>query len=638
MQRVGIFTLFVVIALFAQSPIGLDSIKAVNHFNDVVQWYESGPVLSLNWFDDTATYSTAFKLKKEYQRDQIKATTPLSLQGGYRYYMRDFDIEPDEVEVNSKLSLGLQYRFLRGGLATKKNALQTIEEELKSDSLQWSDDQSVHVYNAWRYVIRKNCNARLYELYELYALFLESYKSVAAKHYFDKKMSKEHYEEVLTLKEESEILLNILKGSQSENALSLPLLSLVAEKCTLNYKSTSSSQYLKSRYIDRIALNATLTGEVYPRYEDSRGNLIAGLHFSMPLESVKKVENSHAKRLSQYDKRTQEHDLNRRKQMLELQLAEYHAAAADLSRVQSRVERRKKFVEKEFFNISYFEATPDFLALYNAVDLYTRSLIQLVEQKRRTMLKIVTIAEITGMKSVEQITEKQKERRKETLYVRKGNRSMYLWKRAFDNTSILYLKKFCHLRQIDRLYLSASRFSTSGKKIEALKESGLNVIPLFSENSWALKEKHEKALKKISNIADSVEEIHLDIEPHALEGWRDNNYEILDEFILLLQRIRGVYKGRISLSLPAIYPQNYYKKMYIHVDRIEYMIYGKSATNTFAKLESIVIGAPEYSLAVRISDFEDENNLEQFVDTLIKKGVKDFTLFDYESYKEMVSK
>lgn len=638
MHKVGIFTFVVVLLLCAEPLIPLDSIDGIAHFNKLKLWFHETKSIPLEIESVDAQYMTEYRIQKEYERALLDAETPITMNSSLRYYMRDYDPDPSRDEINSKFSLGLQYRFLKNGLVDKKRKLETINVQLVEDSLLWAAKVTSRKYDAYRYEVILSAQDRVYELQVQYVAFLKSYVDLAKRHYFNKKLAKEKYEELLQLYEENKLLTELMQKRSTHEAASLPILVLKKELHSYENRSKSTTKEYQKRYREKISLNASIAGEIYPRYDDAIGNLVAGVQLSLPIAPVKKVNTSFDKRMKSFEKeQTKAAEHNARIEWERVQ-SEYYDAAADLARLLARESKRNLAVEREYFNITHFETTPDFLSIYRQIDTYFRAVGDLIELKKRVLLKLIRIAEMNESSDLLEIAEKRAQETTVADLVRNGERSLYLWRRSFDAITPQYLSKFCHLRNISRIYVSASRYKKSDPTIVSLEKSGLEIMPLYSENSWAKTEKHEKALQRIASLTKETKEIHLDVEPHALDNWRDNDYELLKEFVELLRKIRASYSGTISVSIPGIYPETYYPEIYQHVDRVEFMIYGKSKERTIEKLSQIIDTSITTSLAVRATDFANEQEMETFAEYALEQGVKHITLFDFASYRELVSK
>lgn len=638
LKEIGIFTTVVIVIASAESKISWDSIGGISHFKRLNVWHEETPRLSLEWKDKEDVYYSDYKLQKEYEKDLVGNSTPLTLQGSARYYMRDFDPDPTRDDINSKVSLGVQYRFLKGGLLSKSRKISTISRQLLQDSLLWVKKSEKEQYQQWRYQVASVANSRTYELQKRYTDFLKQYVAVVKKHYFNKKTTKERYEEISQLYHESRLLVELLESEKRVTSLALPLFYLKSSLSAVDTTTTDSLSFNTKTYGEMISLNASVAAEFYPRYDEAQGNLVAALQVSLPVAAIKKSNKSHENRVAHYASQISSRDIMERKEHFKRALVAYQEAASDFARISARIEKRKSAVEKEYFNITHFESTPDFLTLYRKIDVYYRSLFDHIEVKEKMLLKLITIAELHRSRDIMDIAESRTSKAAFTEMVRSGNRSLYVWKRAFDDTPPQFLIQFCVLRNIKRIYVSASRYTENSPAIKVLKSAGLVIIPLYSENSWSLTHKHERALERISALPDETQEIHLDIEPHALDNWREDEYQKLKEYVLLLSKIRKGFKGNISVSIPAIYPIEMYPEIYKYVDRVEFMIYGKSSSQTVQKLKQLYSSSIPTSLAVRTTDFENELAMEAFIEKVIAHGITNITLFDFGSYRELVTK
>lgn len=275
-----------------------------------------------------------------------------------------------------------------------------------------------------------------------------------------------------------------------------------------------------------------------------------------------------------------------------------------------------------------------FINLY--VDIHQVD-FDILETKQRLFLKALDIFTRAG---IDNISEYIKNYDLQELNVRSGKRGVYIWSNSFGEYDNDIIFDFLDIKSIGNISLSYSKNNDMQKFENFIKNANHNVWLLISSHSWLEKENYSKVKKELQRIEKypNIQGIDIDIEPHQRDDWRANDYHELRNYIELLRLIRQNFDKKINITLPYFYPRIYLEEIAQYCDRISVMIYGKTNFDFIQrKLQNFDFLAPQkVSIALRMSDFINELELE----TLIEKIIKDtdyskFYLQDLNSLFEL---
>ena len=271
---------------------------------------------------------------------------------------------------------------------------------------------------------------------------------------------------------------------------------------------------------------------------------------------------------------------------------------------------------------------------------------------------------------------------------RSGMRSIYMWSKTFNAHPNDFLMSFLQAKGIRSVLLSA------GKKVDkdklraftvAAKAAGIRIEMLFSDNDWLKPDHYATALGKITSLTASkqfvsidageqyqkpqlkrrhlglqslggnavhlkttpesqsvatskmrlrtgIGMIHLDIEPHSVAEYKGKPGKIQSVYLGLLRYLRSHLPKamRMSVSLPAHWKAQDYKRIARLVDHIFIMDYGSAEPDRILRrLKAAREAIPDYklTLAIRASDFSSERQMERVFDTIMHQtGIRRFAI------------
>jgi hypothetical protein len=224
------------------------------------------------------------------------------------------------------------------------------------------------------------------------------------------------------------------------------------------------------------------------------------------------------------------------------------------------------------------------------------------------------------------------------------NRSMYIWSKVWMDKNVTEIITNVRVWNIQKLLVSAggseSHFAQFKQLVTMAERNELKCDLLIGNNRWLssnITVKLDSVWNKISELP--IEGIHLDLEVHTFDGFKDSP----DAFYLLfINRIREasafckIHNLRLEVSVPLTYPAEILQELEMLCDEIVVMAYEtkgpKQIQNRIA--EELIIGKGKISVALRAKDYISKASMEtDFRELKELLNVKNIVLHDYQTYK-----
>jgi hypothetical protein len=227
-----------------------------------------------------------------------------------------------------------------------------------------------------------------------------------------------------------------------------------------------------------------------------------------------------------------------------------------------------------------------------------------------------------------------------------NKRTMYVWSKAWMDKSATEIITNVRIWNIQKLLVSAggseSHFAQFRELVTMAERNELKCDLLIGNNRWLssnISVKLDSVWNKISELP--IEGIHLDIEVHTFDGFKDSPEAF---YLLYINRIREasafckIHNLRLEVSVPLTYPAEILQELEMLCDEIVVMAYEtkgpKQIQNRIA--EELVIGKEKISVALRGKDYISKSSMEtdfREIKELLK--VKNVVLHDYQTYKAL---
>jgi hypothetical protein len=230
--------------------------------------------------------------------------------------------------------------------------------------------------------------------------------------------------------------------------------------------------------------------------------------------------------------------------------------------------------------------------------------------------------------------------RDEEYRARTGKRMVYLWSPGFNNTPNAQIIEFMRAKGVSTLALSAGKKTNRGKMkafLRAAHSRELKVEAITGSNNWIFPRNHKKAATQSAIIAEMTGNIHLDIEPHTMDGYHQNREEYLDNYINMLDQVSKATMGHtLSIAVPMHWPAEYYSKAVNYAGKIYIMAYGTNDVEKLvSRLNTSVQNLPKSKITIvlRIQDFNNEWEMEKMFDALsYRLGIQQFGIHQFREY------
>ena len=137
-----------------------------------------------------------------------------------------------------------------------------------------------------------------------------------------------------------------------------------------------------------------------------------------------------------------------------------------------------------------------------------------------------------------------------------------------------------------------------------------------------------------------IKGIHLDIEPHTFDDFKENKEAYFEKYTALLQKAKTyavANKLELSVSIPLHYPEDVLKTIFNLCDKVYLMAYENVTVEHIVKktAEEMALGKDKVVLALRTKDFE---NREQMDAHFTKLGFTKICYHDFDYLREFDNK
>jgi predicted RNase H-related nuclease YkuK (DUF458 family) len=221
-----------------------------------------------------------------------------------------------------------------------------------------------------------------------------------------------------------------------------------------------------------------------------------------------------------------------------------------------------------------------------------------------------------------------------------ANNSVYIWSKSFNSYANCEIIKFLKQHNINTALVSVSNNTDILKLSDFLsnaKQNNIKVEFLIGDNSWIYEDKIYKINIKLKLLETfNNYNIHLDIEPQAIQSLKHDREKYLKMYIEMLKYIHIYYpRYNISISIPTFYPVEYVKQISQYVDKIYLMAY---EYKKLSQLEKRIKKYDEFKsqlvIAFNCKDFT-KDSLQESINFVKSLGYKDIAFHSFKTLKEL---
>lgn len=223
--------------------------------------------------------------------------------------------------------------------------------------------------------------------------------------------------------------------------------------------------------------------------------------------------------------------------------------------------------------------------------------------------------------------------------IEKVEYSTYIWRNYFDNNTNEDIIRKLNETNIKRVFLSTSNEEKVTDFIQRATSNNIEVDRLIGENSYALNDQGSDKLisKMIEAINKGFKGIHLNIEPHTFDDYKEN-------IELYTSRLNTLYETaynfctennlRLSVSIPIQLPKENIETLHRYKIHPYIMAYNKNQEKLLQKtaaLRKTLNG--NYTWVIRINDFSSEKELKKVENLLTAQGIKSIGYYELSMIK-----
>lgn len=380
----------------------------------------------------------------------------------------------------------------------------------------------------------------------------------------------------------------------------------------------------------------------------SKKGIVAGFSLSIPLrESNEETTNISLKIIEEKIKREKELTLNKLFQSYSSYELKINSAVEKWYQIMIYKEKLRRFIllvnsQKREGRIKLYDYI-DLLKTVNALLKAQYDFIDLEERLYKNLLDLFVNADVDfNTEFLQPVILYSKWYR-----MRKGERSIYIWSKDLELYSFDFIRNFLIAKGINKVRISFSPIEKDRELVDLLnnlKKYNIHVELTLSEPDFIFPEKWDKVRSKVESIVSMGYDVHLDIEPHILSDFKDNREKYLNLFVNLLKKIYSMTKFYGHKLTVAISPKHYTEflsEIISNCDEVVVMDYGKRNINKLSvRLNPIIslTSKEKITLAIRAKDFENELEMEEFIDEIFNKiGIRSFAIQNLRQLVEISS-
>lgn len=611
------------------------------------QGYENGNILKLNQFlnyeVDSSVYQSNIELL-ELRSKTAKADLGFSLSGSYLHnFNQTAIIDVDDVPYSNRGQIGLKWDLLQNGLIGNRLKAQTFENELalEKESFISSTKKFAYPYLYNRFIQSFNQH-KLLNL-QLLEQALEMQVSINEYLHAENEIT---YQQTIHVRGKLENTRQLMKmydnyndemvemTGSSVNFTQFPVVSLNLDaiaNSTLYNEPTEERQELmrtqlnlKNHPLNDINLSANvrynyvngIDQTAFINNNNTREYASAGINFTVPLSILtsrkkKLVETQLHKELMQADFQV----YNSRKEILnhyyehQYNLKQFIQAYFKLADVQEQI--RQEYAKR----VDHYDYSP--VKLLDLLITYYEIKLVLIEIHEKMYLKLLKVYSYLEDESVERIVTKVNLNE----YLPSGKiDGLYIWSKDFMTFDNDFITEYLSAIKAKELHLSLGNFSQQASENivsfnEKTKQRGIQTSRLVGNNKLLYTENHSQLEGLfLESKALGFNEIHLDVEPHALKTWPNEDTTLMDQYLVMLQKASQLsiqHHTKLSVSIPVFYETDILEKIYPLVDKVYVMAYQKPNISNLIKYlkEEVAIDDVKTNIALSADLFKDIRTL-----------------------------
>lgn len=549
------------------------------------------------------------------------------------------DLE-ENLSYRRRFQAGLDWDILRNGLVDNrtKSEILLIENKLEGIKSGYNQKQD--------FLLEKYYNTRsVFNLHKRFVLqkrlaVIREELPLTENLFFYKYLSRESYLGLLARKSDVEAMSQVYQELPSpfndlkETALP-PVVDINVQEILeyINYASRKDSTIAFSQNIYKLEQNkwnavSLRTSLKYNYYDisqtsNNRSFLSLGVGLSVPIpmnfKSSGKLNDAKVKVLEESENKK-----------MKARQEETHAFIYDykykLKQYQNFKEKQKLYEEllrKERVKEKIDSANFNPIRALEVYDESLKILIEMLDLQQQMNLMLLSFSAKVNM-DIGRIVKAYEEPFQDS--VNNNTRSIYIWSKAINNYSADFIVEYLKYNQINSAIVAVK----SGYKNKVLPVILIKKLAKFDIETEILVGNNDLTDQNIEQYLDSVvfsipdellKAVHLDVEPHTQDDWKEKQEKYLKDYIKMLEKAKIFCDKRgmkLNVSIPLHYPVEALNDIYALANEVYIMAYENTSPGFVERKinEELERGRKKTIIALRAKDFETRAGMEAYVSSL----------------------
>lgn len=183
--------------------------------------------------------------------------------------------------------------------------------------------------------------------------------------------------------------------------------------------------------------------------------------------------------------------------------------------------------------------------------------------------------------------------------------------------------------------LQVDSITAQAKFCSYLSKNNVKIELMIGSNKAFYEKDFKLYLKdKLANVdLNLIQSIHLDIEPHTFNDWKENKESHLKQYLKLVEEASQFTKEnniKLSVSIPLYYSEEVTNQILNTADLVYFMAYENINEEYIArKIKPYELNNDKIVLAFRTEDLNNRSEMDKFIsDVIIKFKVSKVAIHD----------
>lgn len=579
-------------------------------------------------------------LKQEINKKDLGFQLTVNFQENFKSPIAD----PEEIVIFKRRAIaGLDWDILKNGFFDNRWKNKILQEELKLLE-QKNFTNNVYAFQSiQKEQLIKYFNTKKLEILKARESLNKEQVLVIEKLWSIKHITKDNYLKAIQNTTDIDAQYNLYGNynevktqNQKELEVDLPLLEIdiatilatattdTIDKYATNYENIAK---YKSKQLNEISLKAYTRYNYYDVYNSNQPNrsyVSVGMNLAVPLSFTQKRKQELYILQNQIDNYKQK-NISGDMQANILNL--YYEYQYKLKQFKNLYHKRLVYMElirteRAKQALTDLEFNPN-TALFILDDYWSNSieLLDLKQDLYKTLLSIKAL--VPHLK----LTEYTKPLTLQNLKIASSNppfKAVYIWSDAFKNHSEEIINEYCKVNEFNHLMVSYNTTKTHLQKLTHFITSNNKAqIHLMIGSNKLLNTGIIGYLDTlVTNIKlTNIKGIHLDIEPHTVDGFKENPISLFEKYITVLKQVHVFTqknKLELSVSIPLSYPENVLLEINKVCDNVYLMAYENIDKDFILRksTEEKTIFKNKCVLAFRTKDFKNRTEMDALLKTM----------------------